>query len=86
MFLLKKGRNRIHAPVGWQKFTETVGIIPLGRPSVVSTRGLEWDVTEWPTEFGTQMSTSNHIKADVVEVESSETVLFTLEFDVRLGS
>lgn len=79
MFLLEKGENRIHAPVGPHLFTENVGIIPIGRPSIITIHGFEWDVTDWSTEFGTQMSTSNHIRAEVVEVETSERVLFTLE-------
>ena len=79
MFLLEKGKNKIFAPVGPANFTENVGIIPLGRPSIITTHGLEWDVTDWSTEFGSQISTSNHIKAEVVEVETSERVLFTLE-------
>lgn len=81
IFLLEKGLNKIYVPVATGFFAENVGIIPLGKPSVISTRGLEWDVTNWPTEFGTQISTSNHIKADVIEIETTERVLFTLEFD-----
>lgn len=79
MFLLEKGKNRIHAPVGPMHFTENVGIIPIGRPSVITTHGFEWDVTDWSTEFGAQISTSNHIRAEMLEVETSERVLFTLE-------
>lgn len=85
MFLLEKGKNSIHAPVGPEHFTENVGIIPLGRSSVITTHGLEWDVTDWSTEFGTQMSTSNHIRAETVEVETSERILFTLEFVGKPG-
>lgn len=80
MFLLEKGLNKIHAPVEPGYFTENVGIIPIGKPSIVTTHGLEWDVTEWRTEFGSDISTSNHIKAAVIEIETTERVLFTLEF------
>ena len=80
IFLLQKGLNWIRTPMGQGFFTENVGIIPIGRPSVISTTGLEWDVKDWSTEFGTQISTSNHIKADVVSVKTTERVLFTLEF------
>lgn len=86
MFLLEKGNNRIHTPVGPEHFTENVGIIPLGGPSLITIRGFEWDVTDWRTEFGTQMSTSNHIRAEVVEVETEERVLFTLEIARKSGS
>lgn len=85
MFLLEKGKNRFHAPVGPRHFTENVGIIPIGRPSIITTHGLEWDVTDWTTEFGAQMSTSNHIRAEIVEVEISERVLFTLEIAKKPG-
>lgn len=85
IFLLEKGKNRIHTPVTSGLFTENVGIIPIGRPSIITTRGLEWDVHDWHTGFGSQMSTSNHIKADIVEVETSERVLFTLELAKKVG-
>lgn len=80
VFLLEKGANKIHVPIKEKTFTENVGIIPIGKPSVITTQGLEWDVTDWPTEFGGQMSTSNHIKAEVVEIRTTERVLFTLEY------
>lgn len=79
IFLLEKGLNRISTPIGPGRFTENVGIIPIARPSVITTQGLRWDVTDWPTEFGGQISTSNHIQRKFVEVETTERVLFTLE-------
>lgn len=79
VFLLEKGMNCIHSPVRAKLFTENVGIIPIAKPSVITTKGLEWDVTDWATEFGKQISTSNHIKQDLVYVETTERVLFTLE-------
>ena len=79
IFVLHKGMNSIRTPVSPGLLTENVGIIPTGRPSIISTKGLEWDVEDWSTEFGTQMSTSNHIKANVVRVKTTERVLFTVE-------
>lgn len=57
-----------------------VGILPVKEPSVITTRGLEWDVEEWETGFGGRMSTSNHVlpESKVVEVETSKEVLFTI--------
>ncbi len=69
----------IHTPLSEGLLTENVGIIPVGRPAVISTQGLEWDVTDWTTEIGGQVSTSNHIKRDVVVVHTTERVLFTVE-------
>ena len=83
IFLLHKGLNKITTPVGPNLLGENIGIIPVGRPSVITTHGLEWDVTDWPTEFGVQVSTSNHIRNEVVEVETLERVLFTVE--IRRG-
>ena len=78
IFLLEKGDNTVHTPIGAGLLTKYVGIIPIGRPSVISTRGLEWDVKDWHTEFGTQVSTSNHVMADMVEIHTTERVLFTI--------
>lgn len=82
-FLLEKGVNRILTPTGPGLLTENVGIIPIGKPSIITTRGLEWDITDWSTEFGGQISTSNHIRAETVQVETTEKVLFTVELAPR---
>ena len=86
VILLEKGLNTIHTPLNTGFFKENVGIIPIAKPSVITTRGLEWDVTDWPTEFGIQISTSNHIKSDIIEVETTERVLFTLELDLSMAA
>ena len=79
IFPLDKGLNYITTPVEKGQITENIGIIPLGMPSKITTQGLEWDVEDWETSFGTQISTSNHIRAAHVEVTTSERVLFTVE-------
>lgn len=65
-------------------FEENIGIIPLSSPAKITTHGFEWDVENWHTEIGGQISTSNHIRADKVEVETSVPVLFTVELAERL--
>ncbi|MCJ1312111.1 hypothetical protein MMC25_005785 [Agyrium rufum] len=85
IFLLEKGLSRVHTPVSAQAFTENAGIVPLGRPSVITIRGFKWDVEDWETEFGGQISTSNHIRAEVVEVQTLERVIFTLELDAEVS-
>ncbi|RAH40405.1 thiamine diphosphokinase [Aspergillus brunneoviolaceus CBS 621.78] len=62
---------------------ENVGIIPLLGPARITTAGFQWDVRDWKTEIGGQLSTSNHIRADVVEVEAKMPVLLTLELAER---
>ena len=83
IFLLRQGRNEIITPVEAEVFAENVGIIPLATPAIISTQGLEWDVTNWRTEFGTQVSTSNHIRQGTVIVETDERVLFTVELSQK---
>ncbi|KAL2267924.1 hypothetical protein VTJ83DRAFT_5201 [Remersonia thermophila] len=94
-FLLRAGRHRIRvrSPAdaedgGGEKsgeksgdvFGKHVGILPVGEPSRVTTRGLEWDVTDWETRFGGRVSTSNHIlpETEVVEVETTKDVVWTM--------
>ena len=83
MFVLRQGHNTIATPQTPKTFDESVGIVPIGRPAVITTKGLEWDVRNWETDFETHVSTSNHIRADTVEVESSERVLFTMELALK---
>jgi thiamine pyrophosphokinase len=57
-----------------------VGLIPLKEPSHITTKGLEWDVTDWKTQIGGNLSTSNHVSPDVkcVEVHTTSDILFTI--------
>lgn len=70
-------RSGSHEPL----FTPNVGILPLFGKAHISTRGLEWDVADWRTEMGGQISTSNHIMADEVTVWTEKEVLFTVELN-----
>lgn len=87
-FLLKASGGRSHrvrvrergAPRDDDVFDKYVGIVPVREPSVITTRGLEWDVEGWSTEMGGRVSTSNHVlpETEVVEVETTKDVLFTI--------
>ncbi|KAK1531964.1 thiamine pyrophosphokinase [Colletotrichum paranaense] len=80
-FLLKPGHHSIWVrEYGEDVFGKHVGIIPIGGTSYITTKGLEWDVENWETKFGGHMSTSNHVLPEtrVVEIETTETVLFTI--------
>ncbi|KAL9123746.1 MAG: hypothetical protein Q9217_006853, partial [Psora testacea] len=79
IFLLKRGLNRIHTPVGDRLFTKNAGIVPLAGPATLTTRGFEWNLNSEQLQFGKFISTSNHILKDVVEVDTNEPVMFTLE-------
>jgi len=93
-FVLRKGRTRIGTAeegvgngadgekvVRKGLFTPNVGILPIYGPATITTHGLEWDVRDWKTEMGGQVSTSNHVVdlAKGVEVETDHEVLFTIE-------
>ncbi|KAK2790250.1 hypothetical protein FQN53_000016 [Emmonsiellopsis sp. PD_33] len=94
-FILPPGTNRIHTPGGshmglpaaqrpppfdsWSPLAQSIGIVPIAGPAVITTSGMEWDVVQWRTAFGGRMSTSNHVRAEVVTVETDVEVLFTVE-------
>jgi thiamine pyrophosphokinase len=82
-FVLKTGKHKIKVRESFPGMAlgKNVGIIPLKEPSRITTEGLEWDVTDWATEFGGQMSTSNYVKEDWVTVETTKDVLFTIDLD-----
>ncbi|KAI0127209.1 thiamine pyrophosphokinase [Xylariales sp. AK1849] len=88
-FLLKAGAHKIHVresrsqfqgEANEEVFGKYAGVVPIKEPSVITLRGFEWDVTDWHTEFGGQISTSNHVlpETQVVEVTTSKDVLFTI--------
>ena len=79
IFLLHKGDNVIQAPVKAGQFGQNIGLIPLGGPAMITTCGLEWDVEDWETEIGLQISTSNHIQNEIVCVTTTVPILCTLE-------
>lgn len=85
-FVLLAGKHRIQVREGSTSLGlgKHVGIIPLKEPSVITTDGLEWDVKDWPTEFGGQISTSNHVREDWVTIETTKDVLFTIDLDLSL--
>ncbi|KAL9099363.1 MAG: hypothetical protein Q9163_005124 [Psora crenata] len=79
IFLLQRGFNRIHTPVGEGLFTENIGIVPLAGPATLTTCGFEWNLADDELQFGRFISTSNHIRQDLVTVKTSEPLIFTIE-------
>ncbi|KAF7845664.1 hypothetical protein BT93_L1354 [Corymbia citriodora subsp. variegata] len=77
-FLLSQGLNRIH--VSRELFDEACGVLPIAGRTVISMTGFEWDVVDWPTEFGGQISTSQYWRSDLLQIEvKGPNPLFTLE-------
>jgi thiamine pyrophosphokinase len=81
-FVLEAGLNRIE--LSRETFAENVGIIPITGPAVITTNGLEWDVHDWKTEFGGEISTSNHLQSETIVIETTTRVLFTIELSEYL--
>jgi thiamine pyrophosphokinase len=80
-FILPIGRNVIrginpHNGI----FEKHAGILPIYGPARITIKGFEWDVENWETKMGGNVSTSNHVLGDEVVVEVFEqNVLFTIE-------
>lgn len=77
--IITSGSTILHTPLGEGLIRRNAGILPIYGPSVITISGFEWDVDSWPTEMGGNVSTSNHIVADQVTVQTSTDVLFTVE-------
>lgn len=60
-----------------------IGIVPFLGGSKITTKGLQWDVTNWDTQFGGDVSTSNRVHDEsedgIVHVETDKDVLFTID-------
>lgn len=77
--MLKPGTTVLLTPLSEGLITRNIGILPIYGPASISTKGLEWDVQDWRTEMGGQVSSSNHIVEDRVEITTDNEVLFTVE-------
>lgn len=78
-FVLRPGQTVVEGLVSTGLFTKNMGLVPIYGPATITTSGLEWDVKEWDTSMGTQVSTSNHVVADEVHVHTNAPILFTIE-------
>lgn len=81
-FLLPAGVHRIHVRDivdTTKRLGKHIGILPLAGKVTITTVGLEWDVRDWETVVGGQLSTSNHVNDDVCMVKTSGDVLFTID-------
>ncbi|KAI8144862.1 thiamine pyrophosphokinase 1-like protein [Fennellomyces sp. T-0311] len=75
--LLDKGTHQIHCQQQYEG--PNCGFIPIGEPSTVTTRGLEWDLVRHKCQFGGMVSSSNHIVSDVIEIETDAPLVWTTE-------
>lgn len=66
-------------------FAKEVGFMPVFGYVTISTKGLEWDVDGWTMEMGGRVSSSNHIREDIVEVEVSGWCLITFSLSAEFS-
>ncbi|THD21658.1 thiamine pyrophosphokinase 1 [Fasciola hepatica] len=76
--LLYKGETIVNANTGYEG--GHVGIIPIGKPSTVTTSGLQWNVYDEVLSFETTVSTCNRIREPMFTVTCDEPVLLTMEY------
>lgn len=75
--LVPEGEHTIMTPLS--VVGEACGFIPFCDAARVSTKGFEWDVTDWECSFDTQISTSNHLTGDHVWFKTDRPLVFTME-------
>ncbi|KAF7721935.1 cAMP-dependent protein kinase subunit [Apophysomyces ossiformis] len=79
--LLDKGKHQIHCRPEFEG--PTCGIMPIGAPAKITTRGLRWNLTDHPTHFGGMVSTSNLIADNLIEIETDSPLVWTIEIHVN---
>jgi thiamine pyrophosphokinase len=75
---LLKGSHEIHCDRAVEG--PTCGLLPIGVASArVSTSGLRWNLSGTLMKFGTMVSTSNIVDAEVVHIETDAPIVWTIE-------
>lgn len=65
-------------------FGQICGLLPLHGLCSLTTSGLRWDVKDWETVMGGNVSTSNEVASDTsVEIHTTGPILFTLELQTH---
>jgi len=76
-WVLKPGQHKIH--IEKPTANQWCGLIPIGKPALITTSGLKWNMVNQKLEFGGLISSSNQFTdAAVVTVETDGPILFTM--------
>lgn len=79
-WVLDSGEHEIH--INHKALGKTCGLLPVGIGStVLTTKGLRWNLTNHPSHFGGMVSTSNHLVPEepIVYVKTTEPIWWTVE-------
>lgn len=83
IFLLKKGLNYVSyesREVFFDGKVPVCGLLPLGCPVVLNTRGLKYDVENWPSDMLGNVSSSNGVTGvNGFQVETTQDVVINIE-------
>ncbi|KAJ2549622.1 thiamine pyrophosphokinase, partial [Coemansia sp. RSA 1933] len=77
-FVVSSGKNKIL--VNKQVDGPTCGILPLSGQTMLTTKGLRWNLCNHPSSFEGLMSTSNIVDDNEIYVETTLPVAWTCEF------
>ncbi|CAO3597598.1 unnamed protein product [Absidia cylindrospora] len=75
--LLDKGSHHIHCLRDLEG--PTCGVMPIGSPATITTKGLKWNLDNHKCFFGGMVSTSNLIDSDLIEIETDAPLVWTTE-------
>ncbi|KAI9478827.1 MAG: thiamine pyrophosphokinase [Benjaminiella poitrasii] len=79
--LLDKGTHQIHCQPNLEG--PTCGIMPIGSPATLSTKGLRWNLDNMKCEFGGMVSTSNLLDDQMIEIVTDSPVVWTIEINIK---
>ncbi|KAF6769282.1 hypothetical protein AHF37_12231 [Paragonimus kellicotti] len=77
----KPGQHTIYANTGFEG--KHIGLIPVGKPCTVTTRGLMWNLEDQLLSFDGLVSTSNALIDTIVHISCDNPLLMTMEYNSR---
>ncbi|KAI8379776.1 thiamine pyrophosphokinase, partial [Radiomyces spectabilis] len=79
--LLDKGKHHIHCQPEYEG--PTCGVMPIGAPAILTTKGLRWNLENYECFFGGMVSTSNVIDSKLIEIDTNSPVVWTIEINLQ---
>lgn len=78
LFSLPEGESEVH--VDSEKTSKMCGVIPMTqKETIVTSKGLKYDMTDLPLAFGKLISSSNEVTTNQISLKSTAPLIFTIE-------
>ncbi|PIC13872.1 hypothetical protein B9Z55_027464 [Caenorhabditis nigoni] len=78
VFALPEGTSEIHVEL--EKTSKMCGVIPITQKvSIVTSKGLKYEMANLPLEFGKLISTSNEVTTNQISLQTTAPLIFTIE-------